>query len=134
MSLASQQSGITRKNLSLNTPGQYFQENDDQNQRKLQTREQWLEEKINAIIQCEPVKKEVLEILSQEHEITGPVLLRKIKQNGRYMGSVTMGMIMYNLIELLGSDMISRHPYHGDFIYEASVELQKIYSKIHTKS
>ncbi len=76
-------------------------------------------ENLHYIEQAEPVKLEVLRILMDRNKHPDCQLLRKIKRN-RYMGSVALGMILYNLIETFGSDMISKNYEEGNDIYHIS--------------
>ncbi len=120
----------TTRSKELSTPGQFFSEMQNSNSHNsIQTRNQWIEDKIHEISRTEKVKNEIMAILYNSDGISDANLLRKIKQSGRYMGSVTLGMIMYNLIDLFGSDLISRNPNENGFIYNISKEFRSCYEK-----
>jgi hypothetical protein len=76
-------------------------------------------ENLQYIQQAEPVKLELLHILMDRNKHADCQLLRKIKKK-RYMGTVALGMILYNLIETFGSDMISKNYEEGNDIYSIS--------------
>jgi hypothetical protein len=99
----------------LNNNGKNFNEiEEDPEQREIS-----IIEKLNYILQAEPVKLEVLRLLMDRNTHADCQLLREIKRN-RYMGSVALGMILYNLIESFGSDMISKRYSNGNDIYSIS--------------
>ncbi|MHA1512014.1 MAG: hypothetical protein ACTSRX_09885, partial [Promethearchaeota archaeon] len=100
--------------LLYNTTNKINEIEEDPEQREIS-----IIENLHYIEQAEPVKLEVLRLLLDRNKHADCQLLRKIKKN-RYMGTVALGMILYNLIETFGSDMISKNYDEGNDIYSIS--------------
>ena len=78
----------------------------------------------------EPIKFKTLKILASATE-TGMAenkLLKSIKKE-QYMGTVTFGMIMYNILELFGSGMIKKENIAGRVHYTATPEFTEIFAE-----
>ncbi len=76
---------------------------------------------------CEPLKHEILLSLYKEAQ-TDMKMIRAIKKE-RYMGTVTFGMIMYNLMDLFGEDMVSKEDHGGRTLYSLSPRFKALCKK-----
>ena len=103
-----------QESLSNDTENNITRIEEDPEQREIS-----IIENLHYIEQAEPVKLEVLRLLMDSERHPDCQLLREIKRN-RYMGTVALGMILYNLIETFGSDMISKNYEDGNDIYRIS--------------
>ena len=85
-------------------------------------------ERLHYIEQAEPVKLEVLRLLMDRNRHPDCQLLRELKKH-RYMGTVALGMILYNLIETFGADMIIKKYEEGNDIYYISERFSSLLEK-----
>ena len=113
-------------NLINNTVDNINEIDEDPEQREIE-----IIENLHYIQQAEPVKLEVLKLLMDRNTHPDCQLLREIKRT-RYMGSVALGMILYNLIETFGSDMISKKYDEGNDIYSISERFSDLLEKTFT--
>ncbi|WP_371804732.1 hypothetical protein [Candidatus Lokiarchaeum ossiferum] len=93
-----------------------------------QERKTMIIEKLQFFEQSEVLKHQILKILHSSTEgIADCQMLRKIKKSGRYLGSVALGMILYNMIESFGEDMVQKQYSHGSYVYSLSEEFRDLY-------
>lgn len=91
-------------------------------------------ERLHLIHQTERVKYQILQILSDGSAHVDCRILRTIKKSGRYLGNVALGMILYNLRELFGTDSVTRTYSEGSYIYQLSPEFRAVYLKAFQKA
>ncbi len=82
------------------------------------------------IQQNEPLKYLVLTILMDGRAHTETDLLRKLKKNGKFLGSVALGMLIYHMIEIFGTDMIDRTFPCEEAVYKLSDRFQQLCKQI----
>lgn len=93
-----------------------------------QERKTMIIEKLQFFEQNEALKHQILKILQDSVDgIADCQMLRKIKKTGRYLGSVALGMILYNMIESFGEDMIRKQYSHGSYVYSLSEDFRDLY-------
>jgi hypothetical protein len=124
---------VNNSKVPLSSRGQYQAHMDSLTDLHSQkTREEWMMDQLIQLSKTEPVKIQIIKILFKQEEIVDAQLLRKIKKSGRYMGAVTLGMIMFNLIDLFGMDMVKRQTHYGGFLYRITPEFKKYCEQMFT--
>jgi hypothetical protein len=82
-------------------------------------------ESLMNLYKSEPVKKMILMTLKDGQLHSDSKMLRTIKKQ-RYMGTVAFGMLMYNLINAFGADMIIKIEENGINLYRISKRFQDL--------
>ncbi|MHA1646248.1 MAG: hypothetical protein ACTSVL_01645 [Promethearchaeota archaeon] len=92
-----------------------------------------IQDKLSDLIQGAPVKKQILDILYSGGKIKVNHLLKNLKRSGRYLGEVTLGMLIYSMIEEFGNDMLIRSFENDGYSFEISNRFKEIFEKIQSK-
>ncbi len=97
-----------------------------------QIRDEEIFDNLEFIEMMEPVKDKIIKSL-MERSYSQMQLIRKMKKI-RYMGSVTFGIIMYNLRELFGEDMIIENIIDGRKFFALSPRFKALCKRAYSES